>query len=244
VGLIRNLEKLQRPPDNLNDFMGQKDIDEQTDIILAKCLDRVIDDLAPYLTKEGTYTTIVTQALGAKPDDSWKFQEEQLSEGEVEPVGWKSQEGQSSRSPDRISDWKSQEGQSEGQPRTIEGWETNLIPSDKLNEDELVFTAPLQTLPPRQGTPIPTNFAEAEAASMLKEIWDLNREFAREDHNDNDDEVVVKMEVDPPLRIKGKGAADAPIDLTSDSESENENNKDHPCHRLPGMGLGMPIGPG
>jgi len=46
VGLIRNLDKLQRPPDNLNDFMGQKDIDEQTDAILTKCLDRVINNLA------------------------------------------------------------------------------------------------------------------------------------------------------------------------------------------------------
>jgi len=174
VGLIHSLEKLQRPPDSLNNFMGQKDIDEQTNVILAKCLDRVLDDIAPYLVKEGTYTAIVTQQLGAKPDDSWKFQEGQLSEGEVEPVGWKSQEGQSSWSPNSATDWKSQEGQSVRPPRTIEGWETNLIPTAKLDEDELVYTAPLREVSQHQGTPTPSHVL-ASAEAVLRDVQQLNK---------------------------------------------------------------------
>ena len=46
--------------------------------------------------------------------------------------------------------------------------------------------------------------------------------------DDSDDDIVVKMEVDPPLKIKGKGTLEAPLDLTSDSESDKENNRDHP----------------
>jgi len=48
------------------------------------------------------------------------------------------------------------------------------------------------------------------------------------DDSSKDDALVVKMEVDPPLKIKGKGTAEVPMDLMSDSDSDKENDCIHP----------------
>src|SRR5712675_1724608 len=103
-------------------------MNNKLDVTLAKCLARVITDLALYLVKEEG--EIVTQQLGAGPEEAWKSQEGQASEGATRSGDWKSQEGQPPK------DWKPQERQSSRPPRTIEGWEENLIPTAKLNKDD------------------------------------------------------------------------------------------------------------
>jgi len=95
-------------------------------------------------------------------------------------------------------------------PRTIE-WGSNIE----------VIPIALGSVPKTSHSVLPT----LEALQQATRIRVLMEE--KEGDSDNED-PVVKMEVDPPLKTKGKGTSDHPWDLTSDSDSDKENDHEHP----------------
>jgi len=107
-------------------------------------------------------------------------------------------------------------------PRTIE-WGNNIEVTPIATGSVPSYSAPGSSQ--RQGTP--RSFILNPALTALETARKMRE--AMENEIDSDNEVPVKMEVDPPLKTSStQGAIDAPIDLTSDSDSDKENDSDHP----------------
>src|SRR5712671_2017234 len=103
-------------------------------------------------------------------------------------------------------------------PRTVE-WGNNIEVTPIATGSAPSYSAPGTS----QRQEVPRSYLTNPALVVLEAATEMRK--AMEDNDESDDEALIKMEVDPPLKISGiMGAADAPIDLTSDSNSDKEND--------------------